>query len=104
LGLRLAVLAALSCWTKVQYSLLLWGGIPQVPTSECASRASGVRSRRGTLAPLPSVNMARPTDRNSFKHEAERTFPYRFDIRVPESGGAVHRAPLKTGNLLGSGD
>jgi hypothetical protein len=48
------------------------------------------------------VEMARPTDRNSFKREAERTFPYRFDIRVPDSGGAVHRAPLKTGNLLGS--
>jgi hypothetical protein len=24
---RLAVLAALSCWTKVQYSVPLWGGI-----------------------------------------------------------------------------
>ena len=29
---ELAVLAALSCWTKVQYSFPLWGGIPQVPT------------------------------------------------------------------------
>jgi hypothetical protein len=30
--------------------------------------------------------MARSTDRSTFKREAERTFPHRVDIRVPEGG------------------
>jgi hypothetical protein len=30
--------------------------------------------------------MARATDRNAFKKEAERTFPHRVDIFVPGSG------------------
>jgi hypothetical protein len=30
--------------------------------------------------------MARRTARNSFKEEAERTFPHRVDIPVPEGG------------------
>ncbi len=30
--------------------------------------------------------MARPTDRNSFKREAERRYPHKVDIPVPGSG------------------
>jgi hypothetical protein len=30
--------------------------------------------------------MARATDRNAFKNDAERTFPHRVDISVPGSG------------------